>query len=401
MVSIFTLTSPLHDKAAVDAVTREFLDGLGVEYSFKGDDYDDYGSELSLIYVRTGGTEGLFKELLPTLQGLSRQAILLLTSGKSNSLAASMEILSYLRQEGFRGEILHGSPAYIRSRIEALSKVEAARRFLEYTTLGIVGHPSDWLISSGFDREAIFDRLGINLQYIPMEELLEEYSLLKDEVAESWKEVVGCHSERSEESTPLSTAVKQAIPGAYRLYKALKTLVSDYGLSGLTIRCFDLLTAVHNTGCLALARLNSEGYVAGCEGDVPAMISMMIGRAVTGVSGFQANPSSINPDTGEMVFSHCTVPLDMVSGYGLDTHFESGIGVGIRGNIPEGPVTVFKVSGDLSRHFVCEGELLRCEAKPDLCRTQAVLRLPPSASDYFLTEPIGNQHIILPGHVAA
>ncbi len=401
MVSIFTLTSPLHDKAAVDAVTREFLDGLGVEYSFKGDDYDDYGSELSLIYVRTGGTEGLFKELLPTLQGLSRQAILLLTSGKSNSLAASMEILSYLRQEGLRGEILHGSPAYIRSRIEALSKVEEARRFLEYTTLGIVGHPSDWLISSGFDREAIFDRLGINLQYIPMEELLEEYSLLKDEVAESWKEVVGCHSERSEESTPLSTAVKQAIPGAYRLYKALKTLVSDYGLSGLTVRCFDLLTAVHNTGCLALARLNSEGYVAGCEGDVPAMISMMIGRAITGVSGFQANPSSINPETGEIVFSHCTVPLDMVSGYGLDTHFESGIGVGIRGIIPEGPVTVFKVAGNISRHFVCEGELLRCEAKPDLCRTQAVLRLPPAASEYFLTEPIGNHHIILPGHVAA
>ncbi|MBR5175941.1 MAG: hypothetical protein IKW89_08450 [Bacteroidales bacterium] len=401
MISIFTLTSPLHDKAAVDAVTREFLDGLGVEYSFMGDDYDDYGSELSLIYVRTGGTEGLFKELLPTLQGLSRQTILLLTSGKSNSLAASMEILSYLRQEGLRGEILHGSPAYIRSRIEALSKVEAARRFLEYTTLGIVGHPSDWLISSGFDKEAILDRLGINLQYIPMEELLEEYSLLKDDISESWKEVVGCHSDRSEESAPLPTTVKQAIPGAYRIYKALKTLVADYGLSGLTIRCFDLLTTVKNTGCLALARLNSEGYVAGCEGDVPAMLSMMIGRAVTGVSGFQANPSNINLETGEMVFSHCTVPLDMVSSYGLDTHFESGIGVGIRGYIPEGPVTVFKVSGDLSRHFVCEGDLLRCEAKPDLCRTQVVLRLPSEAIEYFLTEPIGNHHIILPGHVAA
>ena len=401
MISIFTLTSPLHDKAAVDAVTKEFLDGLGFEYSFQGDNYEDYGTDLSLIYVRTGGTEGLFKELLPTLQGLSRQTILLLTSGKSNSLAASMEILSYLRQEGLRGEILHGSPAYIRSRIEALSKVEAARRFLEYTTLGIVGHPSDWLISSGFDREAIFDCLGINLQYIPMEELLEEYSLLKDEVAESWKEVVGCHSERSEESTPFSTPVKQAIPGAYRLYKALRTLVTDYGLSGLTIRCFDLLTAIHNTGCLALARLNSEGYVAGCEGDVPAMISMMIGRAVTGVSGFQANPSSIDPETGEIVFSHCTVPLDMVSSFGLDTHFESGIGVGIRGQLPSGPVTVFKVSGDLSRHFVCEGELLRCESKPDLCRTQTVLKLPASAASYFLTEPIGNHHIVLPGHHAA
>ena len=401
MISIFTLTSTLHDKAAVDAATKEFLEGLGIEYSFKGDDYEDYGTELSLIFVRTGGTEGLFKELLPTLQGLSRQPILLLTSGKSKSLAASMEILSYLRQEGLRGEILHGSPSYIRSRIEALSKVEEARRFLEYKTLGIVGHPSDWLISSGFDRDVILDKLGISLQYIPMDELLEDYSSLKDEVAESWNEVVGCHSVRSEESTPLSTPVKQAIPGAYRLYKALQTLVTDYGLSGLTIRCFDLLTAIHNTGCLALARLNSEGYVAGCEGDVPAMLSMMIGRAVSGVSGFQANPSSIDPETGEIVFSHCTVPLDMVSSFGLDTHFESGIGVGIRGQLPSGPVTVFKVSGDLSRHFVCEGELLRCEAKPDLCRTQTVLKLPASAASYFLTEPIGNHHIVLPGHHAA
>ena len=91
----------------------------------------------------------------------------------------------------------------------------------------------------------------------------------------------------------------------------------------------------------------------------------------------------------------------MVSSFGLDTHFESGIGVGIRGHIPEGPVTVFKVSGDLSRHFVCEGELVRNESKPDLCRTQVVLRLPSAATEYFLTEPIGNHHIIFPGHVAA
>ena len=394
MVSIYTLTSPLHDKNAVDAATSVFLESLGIDYSFKGDDFTDYGYDLSLIFVRTGGTEGLFKELLPQLEGMSRQTILLLTSGKSNSLAASMEILSYLRQEGLRGEILHGSPAYIRSRLESLAVVEDARRFLAYTTLGVIGKPSDWLIASGVDKDMVYDRLGISFQYIPMEELMDEYSSLKDEIQES-REAVG------EAYSGQPTNVKEAVPGAYRIYKALNNIATDYGLVGLTIRCFDLLTSVHNTGCLALARLNSEGIVAGCEGDIPAMLSMMIGRAVTGFSGFQANPSSIDPESGEIVFAHCTVPLDMVSSFGLDTHFESGIGVGIRGHIPEGPVTVFKVSGDLSRHFVCEGELVRNESKPDLCRTQVVLRLPSAATEYFLTEPIGNHHIILPGHVAA
>ncbi|MBR3440602.1 MAG: hypothetical protein IKH00_02940, partial [Bacteroidales bacterium] len=184
MVSIYTLTSPLHDKNTVDAATSEFLESLGIDYSFKDDDFTDYGYDLSLIFVRTGGTEGLFKELLPQLEGMSRQTILLLTSGKSNSLAASMEILSYLRQEGLRGEILHGSPAYIRSRLESLAVVEDARRFLAYTTLGVIGKPSDWLIASGVDKDVVFDRLGISFQYIPMEELMDEYSSLKDEIQE-------------------------------------------------------------------------------------------------------------------------------------------------------------------------------------------------------------------------
>lgn len=66
---IYTLTSELHDEQAVNAVTKEFLGGLGIAYEMKGNDYADYGSSpLSLIYVRTGGTEGIFRRLLPMLQ---------------------------------------------------------------------------------------------------------------------------------------------------------------------------------------------------------------------------------------------------------------------------------------------------------------------------------------------
>ena len=125
---------------------------------------------------------------------------------------------------------------------------------------------------------------------------------------------------------------------------------------------------------------------------------MVIARALIGVSGFQANPSRIDPETGEIIFAHCTVPLDMVESYCYDTHYESGIGVGIRGKIAEGPVTVFKASGDLSRHFTAEGTLLANLEEKDLCRTQVLLRL--GNTDYFLRNPIGNHHIVLPGHCA-
>lgn len=184
------------------------------------------------------------------------------------------------------------------------------------------------------------------------------------------------------------------------IYCALKTIIKKYALQGFTLRCFDLLTTIKDTGCLALAQLNSEGYVAGCEGDIPALMTMKIVQSLTGLSGFQANPSSINPETGEILFAHCTIPLNMVEHYELDTHFESGIGTAVRGFMAKGDVTIFKVSGDLTRSFIAEGTLIRNESKPDLCRTQQVIRLSdPSQTNYFLTNPIGNHHIIVPGHL--
>ena len=87
----------------------------------------------------------------------------------------------------------------------------------------------------------------------------------------------------------------------------------------------------------------------------------------------------------------------MVKRYSFDTHFESGIGVGIRGHMQEGDITLFKVSGDLGRHFVAEGTLLRNQSKDDLCRTQIVVNV--AQTDYFLKNPIGNHHVVIPGHV--
>ena len=389
-IAIYTLTSQLHDEQAVTASTREFLDSLGIEFDMKGDDYADFGqSPLSLIYVRTGGTEGIFLQLLPQLRK-SGQPFRLLTSGTSNSLAASMEILSYLRQQGLPGEILHGSVQYIQHRIEVLRRVSIARLQLKGCRLGVIGEPSDWLISSCASREAVLQRLGIELVDIPMSALVTRLNKIRS-----------VSKVEPSDSNNCPPAVQASLQGAEHIYEALRQLLDDYKLKGFTLRCFDLLSSVRNTGCLALARLNSEGFVAGCEGDVPAMLSMAVARSLLGVSGFQANPASIDPQTGQITLAHCTIPLDMVTSYELDTHFESGIGIGIRGHMAPGPVTLFKLSGDLSRHFIAQGRLLRGLSRPNLCRTQFVVQLAnPSQAHYFLTQPIGNHHILLPGHQA-
>ena len=390
MIAVYTITSGLHDEASVARLSDEFLQGVfpSGEYDFRGADFQDFGTHtLDLIYVRTGGAEGIFKSLLPEMLARGTERYYLLTSGKSNSLAASLEILSYLQQQGLQGEVLHGSAVYLRERVKVLETAACARKALKDTRIGVIGEPSDWLIASQADPVAVADRLGACIVPIPMEELLREIPKARQDLAPAGEEML--------------PQVRRAFPGATQIYHALEKLVERYQLGAFTLRCFDLLTAVGNTGCLALAAFNADGLPASCEGDVPALLSMMIAQALTGKTGFQANPSRIDVETGQILFAHCTVPLNLVTDWQYNTHFESGIGVGIHGNLPVGPVTVFKVSGKLDRCFVAEGELLYNQYEDHLCRTQVVLQLSPEDARYFLTRPIGNHHIILPGHCKA
>ena len=392
--AIYSITSGLHDESAVNGLSDEFLKSIFPDggYDYKGAEFFDFGeADLNIIYIRTGGAEGIFEELLPDLLEAGTNYFTLLASGKSNSLAASLEILSYLRQHGLKGEVLHGSPDYISTRIALLQRIAAARASLYGSSIGVIGQPSDWLIASSFDEGVILQKLGISVLDIPMESLLDRFDIHKSRMLQEKQPDLSL-SEKPE--------VRASVPDAIRIYLSLKDLLEENNLSALTLRCFDLLGTLHNTGCYALARLNSEGIPSSCEGDVPALLSMMIARALTGKTGFQANPAQIDAESGEMLFAHCTIPFDMVDEYNFDTHFESGIGVGIHGHFPEGPVTVFKVSGSLDRMFIAEGELLRNQYEDNLCRTQVWLRLRPEDARYFLTNPIGNHHIILPGHHA-
>ena len=377
--------------ASEEGFIKEIV-SAGVGFVFFGEDFSTYGShDIELIYVRTGGTENVFKEVFPCLKG----KVTLLTSGASNSLAASMEILSFLRQQGREGEILHGSAAYIAERIAALSRAERARRRLNGARAGVIGRPSDWLIASDPDRDAVRDRLGIEIVDIPMDEFITE-------IHGGLCEAPSGFPLKSVKHSVNPKVTQKVFEGALGIYGALKCIIDRYDLSAVTLRCFDLLSTVGNTGCLALALLNSEGIPAGCEGDIPTLLTMCVSNALFNTTGFMANPSRMDPFTGEMVFAHCTVPFNMLRDYVYDTHFESGIGVAVKGELPEGPVTLFKMAPGLDRCFTAEARLIKNLSEKRLCRTQVLLRLDDRSlcRDYFLTDPIGNHHVIVPGRHA-
>ena len=235
--------------------------------------------------------------------------------------------------------------------------------------LGVVGKPSDWLIASNVDYKDVLETMNLELVDIPIEEM-----------------------------TSLGE-VDPGMAGAEAVYQRLKEIVIKYNLQGVTLRCFDLLSTVKNTGCIALSKLNDEGIPAACEGDIPTLLTMMVCKRLTGELCFQVNPARINPD-GEMLFAHCTLPLKMTEKHEYTTHFESGIGVAIHGDLPAGDYTLVQLSNDMQRMLAVDVTLERCQYEPNLCRTQVWVKATPDVSEYFMTDPIANHHILIRGHHA-
>lgn len=346
-------------------------------------DENNWGEmDASFIFLMTGGTEKPFMDFSQKIPG----PYYLITHNVYNSLASGLEILSYLSQQKVVGYVIHGEIADVAERIDSLAKHSMARRALQNNRLGIIGEQSEWLISSTPDTDKIMQSLGIELMRIPLDEVYQaiiENDLVPESVIKQF----------SKQEVPLND-----LKMAYRIYLALKGIVERYRLDGFTIRCFDLIDRVDNSACLALALLNKDGITAGCEGDIPSLISMHLLRKLTNQSAFQANVARLSSASNRAVFAHCTIPLDMVQKYLLKTHFESNKGIGVKGEVACDKVTIFKLAPDLSSYYVKNAYINTNLNDPRLCRTQLEIQLSTSDMEYFFFRPIGNHHIIILGH---
>ena len=353
-----------------DFVLTEYAELLGLlknkcnaEITILGDESVEtcHGASLQLqsvdyVMVATGGVENLFK----TIWSMgSLKTTTLIADGRNNSLAASLEILTYLTEHGQKGRIIHGTNDEIINDI-------ANSQLFSGTRIGIFGNPSDWLIASGVDYDYIREHFGIETIFIDLKRLVDG----------------------------IGASAKTDMLASDKTYSAIKKICQEEHLDAMTIRCFDIVKACNTTSCLALAKLNDEGIVAGCEGDMQTLMTMLLAKKLLNEPAFMANPSILTDKTS--MFAHCTVPLSMCYKTTMRTHFESGIGVAVQGDLPLTDYTIMKWGGrHLDKFFVTEAKAIKNEYSNHFCRTQITFDI--NLKPYLLNNPIGNHHVIVRG----
>ena len=269
------------------------------------------------------------------------------------------------------------------------------RSRLTSARLGRVGAPSDWLVASTPDAATVGEAWGPAVIDVPIDELRAAMAHA------STAEALNVARDFVDSASAVGEPSPADIDRAARATVALRDVCVRHRLDACAVRCFDLVTDEHTTGCLALSWLLDHGVVAGCEGDLPATITMMWMEAMSGGPSFLANPQNVDLEANTIALAHCTVARRMVSDYALRSHFESSIGVGIAGTIEPGDATVARIGGaDLRSLWVSDARIVGGGDNPRRCRTQVQVHLSQDARA-ILTQPLGNHLVLARGHWAS
>jgi L-fucose isomerase-like protein len=384
---------------AVDAIIGEYLRALearGGEPWVADALADDPAQPFFL--VTTGGTEQVILDVWAERSRTSPgEALFLIAHPGNNSLPAALEVLARLQQDGAQGRIFYldgpDDAAGLREIADTVQDIEA-RRALQRARIGLIGIPSDWLVASSPDPSTLRAAWGPTVVQVEMGEVVKVLEAVPD--ADLEPPVAAFIADATEVCEPTSADIREVA----RVYLALKQIVAVHELDALTVRCFDFVQQHRTTGCFGLAQLTDEGIIAGCEGDLVSTVGLLWAHELLGVTPWMANPAQLDPARNALWLAHCTIPRTLVDRYRLRSHFESGLGVGIQGTLPAGPVTLLRIGGKaMDRLWIAEGEILRSGNAENLCRTQAEIRLTRGGTvTDLLRAPLGNHLVVVLGH---
>jgi len=386
---LLPLIAPLHDRKLVNKVISNHRRWFAPFYEHEMPQVSKLGPEARrriksaagiLSLVVTGGTEQLIQQVVSL-----KQPTIIIAHESMNSLPSALEALSPLEERPQL--IVANTPAEL-AKVRRFVRTAKAFSRIRKHRLGLIGGASSWLTYSQPDRTQLSRHLGIRLIDIPMNEFKSVYRSMSRPVAQ--KLAIEAKSKRASKQTTTEDFRKSSV-----IYAAVKKLAEKHNLTAASLKCFDLIADFRATGCYAVARLNDEDFVMGCEGDIPATAAMIVLSEISKSPTFMANVSSVRGRN--LVLTHCTIAPRLTSSFRYRTHFESGLGVAIAGVLRKGKrVTILRFDNTFQKLRAGEGVVKAHVWSHQLCRTQTQIEMDRDAR-IIMDQPMGNHYVLAYG----
>ena len=253
--------------------------------------------------------------------------------------------------------------------IKALTAIKNTRN----SKVALIGGVAPGFNDLYFDERSIlktFDGIKISR--------LHEFSEIKDR-ALSYKtaEVVSIMQDMIGESKGVHPKSGPLMETNARVYKAYKDFIKDYGYDGLAISCWPKFQSDFRFSvCSVVAKLNDDGIVASCEGDLPSAVSMLLLKYLAKDETMLMDFSDFDETDETILMWHCGPASNRFcsdKGFTLGVNYhalphEQGKELSSCGIVRDmvfkpGHVTVARITGEGNRFLLAEGNFIDYEKK--------------------------------------
>lgn len=209
-------------------------------------------------------------------------------------------------------------------------------------------------------------KLGAEVVTIPNSRVMEVFKSIDPKMAEAEAQEYWIGPARK-----IVEPGRQEIISSARLYLAVKKLMAEEKAQAITSKhCMG-----DPRGCLTFSKLNDEGLVGACEGDIDSTLTMLLFAYAFRVPGFISDPV-VDTAKNALIHFHCTsaTKLDGPCGKRLpyvirtQTDSKGGVALEVENRVGQ-PVTCAKLV-NLDTMLYCTGKILETSTNPLGCRTQ-------------------------------
>jgi L-fucose isomerase-like protein len=212
-------------------------------------------------------------------------------------------IINYLKDFSINHKWFYGNcgDEMFINRFKVTVKALTAVKNLRASKVALVGGIAPGFNDLYFDERPGQKRLGLqierNHEFSEIQRRAEAYS-----VSEIEKFIETSSSKRFD----TSDASKKNLDVHTRYYKAYKDFSGDYGYDALAVSCWPQMKDASGAySCSIVSKLNQDGIIAACEGDLPGAISMLLQKYIIKAPTTLMDLSGIDEEDQTVLMWHC------------------------------------------------------------------------------------------------